>query len=161
MKNMSNIPVKQQGIALVMSLIMLLVITILGVSAVKMSHLDTQVAGNSIFSALVFQGAESALGKSASDSDLSNVDASALDRTVVLDVPAAYFNPAETVTGGAILNSQATIQFDGILDAPVINGVANSTEFKFQVFRISATSNLSTTAARDTHTEGRAVQIPK
>ena len=53
----NNIPKnRQQGVALVMALIMLLVITILGVSAVRMSSLDTQVAGNSMYSSLVFQG---------------------------------------------------------------------------------------------------------
>ncbi|GAA0410869.1 hypothetical protein GCM10009133_19200 [Cocleimonas flava] len=151
----------QKGIALIMALIMLLVITILGVSAVKMSTLDTQVAGNSIYSALVFQGAESALGKVMSESDLSNVDTAASTRTAVINVPDDYFNPAETVSAGATLNSRATVAFDGVLDSPVLNNVANSSEFQYQVFRVVAESRLTSSSAKDTHTDGRAVQIPK
>ncbi|WP_299880918.1 PilX N-terminal domain-containing pilus assembly protein [uncultured Cocleimonas sp.] len=152
---------KQKGVVLVISLIMLLVITLIGVSAVKMSTLDTQVAGNSIYSALVFQGAESALGKVLSDKDLSNVDTAASARNLVIDVPADYFNPAEAVSAGATLNSKATIQFDGVLDSPVLNNVANSSEFNYQIFRVIADSKLSSSSARDVHTDGRAVQIPK
>jgi len=156
-----NIQAKQEGMALVMALIMLLLVTVLGVSAVKMSNVDTQVAGNSIYSALVFQGAESALGKVTSETDLNNINKASTARNTVINVDASYFNPAETVTGGATLNSSATIAFDGVLAAPVINGSANSSEFNYQVFRITAESKLTSTAARDRHTDGRAIQIPQ
>ncbi len=152
---------KQQGVALVMALIMLLVITVLGVSSVRMSNLDTQVSGNSMYSSMVFQGAESALGKVVLDTDWSNISLAATARGVVKTVPANYFNPAETVTAGATLDSTASITFEGLLDAPVLNGIANSTEFSYQVFSISAQSRLATTSASDRHTEGRAAQIPK
>ena len=152
----------QHGMALVMALIMLLVITILGVSAARMSNVDTQLAGNSIYSIMVFQGAESALGRSASSKDWSNLPAAAADPLAApVAVPASYFTPAEVVTGGGVLNSSGEIGFEGILNGPVFNGVANSSEFKYQVFRVSARSSLAATAARDRHTEGRAAQIPK
>lgn len=160
MNNKYNLSKQQNGMALVLALIMLLLVTVLGVSAMRMSHLDTQVAGNSIYSALVFQGAESALGKTVSETDLNNLSASAADRNAEINVPDAYFNPAEIVTGGATLNAKATVSFDGILDSPVLNNVANSTNFKYQVFRITAESNLTSTSARDRHTDGRAIQIP-
>ena len=152
---------KQQGVALVMALIMLLVVTVLGVSSVRMSNLDTQISGNSIYSSMVFQGAESALGKVISDTDWTNISLAANNRGVVKNVPASYFSPAETVTAGATLDSTATITFDGVTDIPAFNGIANSSEFSYQVFRISAQSSLATTSATDIHTEGRAAQIPK
>lgn len=155
-----SIKKRQHGMALVMALIMLLVITILGVSAARMSNFDTQVAGNSIYSIMVFQGAESALGRSVSSKDWSNLPAAAAAAGPVA-VPAAYFTPVETVTGGGILNSSGEIEFEGILNGPVFNGVANSSDFNYQVFRVSGMSNLAATAARDRHTEGRAAQIPK
>lgn len=151
---------RQQGMALVIAMIMLLLITILGVSAVRMSTLNTQVAGNSIFAGLVFQGAESALSRSLSSKDLSNLPAAATAHGTDVDIHSDYF-PSEAVLGGAVLNSSGIISFELILNAPVLNSVANSSEFNYQVFKVRAQSNLASTSARDRHTEGRAVQIPK
>lgn len=152
---------KQKGMVLVMALIMLLIITIIGVSAARMSSNDTQVAGNSIYSVLVFQGAESALGRSASAKDWSVIKLAAEDLTsAAVAVPDTYFD-AEKVMGNATLESSGTVQFETILNGPVINSIANSSEFDYQVFRVTGESKLAATAARDQHTEGRAAQIPK
>ena len=156
----NSITNRQQGMALVMSLIMLLLITILGVSAVRMSALDTQVSGNSIFSVLVFQGAESALSRSTSNKNHFNLIAPATNRGTPSVIASSNY-PAEDVTGGGKLNSSGEIEFEGILNGPVFNGFANSSEFNYQVFKVSAESNLAATSARDRHSEGRAVQIPK
>lgn len=146
----------QQGMVLVMALILLLIVTVLGVSAVRMSSLNTQTAGNSMYSTLVFQGAESALGRSGSD--LFNIRAAALSRGSV-DVPASYFNPVETVTNGVTLNSSATVAFQGVMETLPPNGVANDIKFKYQVFQVNGTSRLNATSARDNHTEGLAIPI--
>jgi len=146
----------QQGMVLVIALILLLLITLLGVSSARMSTLDVQVAGNTIFSGLVFQGAESGLGKIADDRDLFNVDVAATNRGVVNTVPATHFLPVETVTGGAQLIQQGTIELerkDKGLHLP------NSSLFEYQIFRSVAQSNLTSTSARDVHTEGRALPI--
>ena len=159
-KNQSK-KVQQQGMALVMALIMLLVITVLGVSAARMSNTDTQIASNSLYSILVFQGAESALGRSASSKDWTVIELAAADvLSAAVPVPGTYFD-AEQVMGNGTLDSSGTVQFEGILNGPVFNGIANSSEFDYQVFRVTGTSKLSTTAATDLHTEGRAAQIPK
>ena len=147
----------QQGIALVMALIMLLVVTILGVSAVRMSSLDTQVAGNSILSMLVYQGAESAIGKSVTQ---ENLVAPATNKNVASTIT----NPSltgETVTKGAVLNSSAEVIYDKILKSPQINFVANSSEWQYQVFRFTGDSNINATGVSDQHIDGRAVPIPK
>lgn len=148
---------QQKGIALVMALIMLLVITILGVSAVRMAGLDTQVAGNSIYSSMVFQGAESALSRASSD--FFTIEQSVRSRNETIEVPESYFNPIETVNGGATLKSSATIKFQGGIDTPPVNGVANDSEFKYQVVQINAMSSLAATAAKDNHLEGIAIPI--
>ncbi|MEK7989797.1 MAG: PilX N-terminal domain-containing pilus assembly protein [Thiotrichaceae bacterium] len=54
---------KEKGVVLIWSIVILLVLTLLGISAVKMSKTGTQIAGNTLFSMLVFQGAESAIGQ--------------------------------------------------------------------------------------------------
>ena len=144
---------KQQGIALLMSLIMLLLITVIGVSAVRMSLDDTNIAGNSIYSSLVFQGAESSLNRSAG---LFNIKVSAENRNITVS---NSFND-ENVVGGGTLNSTGKIKFEGILNGPQINGVANSSDFNYQVFQISAESKLKATSAKAIHTEGRAIKTP-
>lgn len=164
-ENMKQIITKhhQQGIALVMALIMLLLITVLGVSAARMSGLDTQVAGNSMYSMMVFQGAESALGRAISADSTTRkwyYLKEASDRSGKEQVDTTNF-PDELVTGGAKLDSEITVEYETILNGPVFNNVANSSDFKYQVFRYSADTKLLSTAARDKHIEGRAVQMPK
>lgn len=56
-----KMPHKQQGIALVMSMIMLLMMTLLGLSAMKTSLMEEKMAGNSRDVELAFQAAETAL----------------------------------------------------------------------------------------------------
>ncbi|MEB8433834.1 PilX N-terminal domain-containing pilus assembly protein [Cocleimonas sp. KMM 6892] len=149
-------PRQQKGIALVMALILLLIITVLGVSAARMTGMNTQTAGNSMYSALVFQGAESALGRSGSD--LFNIREAALTRGNVT-VPASYFNPVETVTSGVTLDSSATVSYQGVTDTLPPNGLGNDARFNYQVFQINGASSLNATSARDNHTEGLAIPI--
>ena len=144
---------KQHGVALLMSLVMLLLITVIGVSAVKISIDDTNIAGNSMYSSLVFQGAESSLNRSA---DLFIIKQSAEDRTSTVNLS---YND-ETIVGGGKLNSKGYVKYEGILEGPQINGVANSTEFNYQIFQINAESKLEATSARATHTEGRVIKSP-
>jgi type IV pilus assembly protein PilX len=54
-------PVRQRGAVLVVALLMLLVMTILGVTAMQMSRMEERMAGNSRDTNLAFQGAEAGL----------------------------------------------------------------------------------------------------
>ena len=147
---------KQSGVALVMALIMLLLVTMLGVTAVKNSVFDTQIAGNSIYTSLAFQAAESAIGKSITQ---ENVIEPATNRTQEVQISAGYVAD-EVINGGAYLKSKGTAKYDGVLNGPVINGVANSSNFKYQVIKFSAESSIQATSVKDRHTEARAVQMP-
>ena len=149
---------KQQGIALVMALIMLLLITVIGVASVRSSSIDTQVSGNSIYSLMVFQGAESALGKVASNDDISNIrDAAESALNAAVTVPSDYL-PIETVTGGAKLISTAEVKFEGLVPFSLFSSTPSSTTFDFQVFRTTAETRLNSTSARAKHSEGIAIQ---
>ncbi len=147
---------RQSGMVLVMALIMLLVITMIGVAVVKNSSIDTQVAGNSIYTTLAFQAVESSIGKSITQ---ENIIEPATKRTEYIKITAGYIND-ENINSGAKLVSEGTTKFDGILDGPVINGVANSSEFKYQVIKFSAKSSVQATSVKDEHTDARAVQMP-
>ncbi|MES9945504.1 pilus assembly PilX family protein [Candidatus Thiodiazotropha sp. CDECU1] len=54
---------KQSGVALVVSLIVLTIVTLLSISAVQNTNLDTKIAVNHQFKALSFAAAENALAK--------------------------------------------------------------------------------------------------
>ncbi len=149
---------KQSGIALVMALIMLLLITVIGVASVRMTSADTQVSGNSMFALMVFQGAESALGKVASNDDYSNILSAASDRTGPFPIPDTYLNnPVETVNGGTELTSSAQLEYERIIEGSLYGNIPSSTEFKYQIFRTTAESRLKATAAKAIHVEGVAV----
>jgi len=57
----SNRPEKQQGMALIVSLILLLVLTIIGLAGMDVTTLEERMAGNMKDRNIAFQGAEAAL----------------------------------------------------------------------------------------------------
>ena len=59
--HMTSSPSRQRGVALFISLVLLLVLTIIGVSAVQTTTLETRMARNEHDALLAFQAAESAL----------------------------------------------------------------------------------------------------
>ncbi|MCU7906842.1 MAG: hypothetical protein KZQ76_13570 [Candidatus Thiodiazotropha sp. (ex Epidulcina cf. delphinae)] len=74
----------QRGVALVVSLILLTIITLLSVSAMRNTNLETKIAVNHQFKALTFQAAESALAI-VTGPDLDDLD---------LDIPAVVQSSA-------------------------------------------------------------------
>lgn len=63
----SPAPGQQQGVALIISMILLAIITILSVSAMRGTNLDAKIAANYQHKQLSFQAAESAFAKLTSD----------------------------------------------------------------------------------------------
>jgi len=58
-----NLPSRQQGTALIMAMVVLVILTILGMSAMRSSVLEVRMAGNIQDSTIAFQAAESGLAK--------------------------------------------------------------------------------------------------
>ena len=158
MKNNQTIitgPKKQQGVVLIVALIMLLAITIIGVSAVKRSSMGTQVAGNSMYSMLVYQGAESGIARSMTGGAEKNIKAAAISSPH--DISALL--PDEEVTGGRTMVSNGAVTSVGEFDCPIVSGMASSTSIKCDVYEVNVDTNLAATAAKATHTEGRALYL--
>ena len=84
-------PTRQQGVALVVSLILLVVITLLSVTAMRSANLDTKITVNHQHKQLAFQAAENALTKLTSlpmtDPEMKN-----------LNVPGQIEDTPETTT---------------------------------------------------------------
>lgn len=150
---------KQKGVVLLVAIVLLLVITIIGVTAVNSSGIKVQVAGNSMFSMLVYQGAESTLAKSVTGKAQANIERAAQIRPASYDVASSSL-PLEDVHGGGQISSKATVTSIGVYKCPVVNGVANSSKFNCEIFEINAQSQLLSTAASARHLEGRAALLP-
>jgi len=61
MVNMSNFPRQQRGVVLIVGLIMLLLLTVIGMAAIRGTGIQEQMAGNMRDHNLAFQAAEAAL----------------------------------------------------------------------------------------------------
>ena len=157
MKNKKH-TVKQKGMTLVIAMNMLLVITGIGVSAVKLSRNETMVSANSMLNMLVYQGAESTLIKTATFDDLFDIEKASpgAERNVDSDDL-----PNESILGGKgelVSNANVTV-LDGDL-CPVANNFINS-EGTFSCITFQKTANTSTFGARATHIEGVATLAAK
>ncbi len=157
---------KQKGAVMIVAIVFLLVITILGVSAVNSSIMKTQIAGNSIYTMLVYHGAESALSKSVSDTDLRNLR-DAIDPTKSVPFPVDSTElPDEEIISGGTLSSSAAITYIGKNEGcPETSGLAASTGvgdagFDCYFFKIDATSRIISTNAKDQHIKGVAIFSP-
>jgi len=154
---------KQQGVVMIVALIMLLLITILGVSAVNISRDKTQVAGNSMFSTFVYLGAESTLARSASISSEKHIVDAAASGKALYSIPASAINDSnELINNTTNMASTSTIApIAGIFECPPINNSISSTVFKCRIFEITAQTNITATSATATHIEARAKMTVK
>ena len=152
---------RQQGVVLIIALVFLLLISILGISAMKLTNNNTKIAGNSMYGMLVYQGAESTLAHSVSlGAEKFLIDAILSDDTV-FNVPSEVLNSSgQTVNGTSLsMKSSATITpIPGVLPCPVSNS-ATSSVFKCRAVEITAQTRLPGTGALATHTEARTKEI--
>lgn len=143
----------QQGAVLIVAVVFLLIITILGLSAIKMSGIDSQIAGNSMLSMLTFQGAESTLAKSGKEKYIIQASSG-----TVFNVPATDL-PEERV-GAGILKSKAAVALETTFqECP--SHMASSNKFKCSIYKIDANSQIKGSSAKSQHTMGWGVMQAK
>ncbi len=147
--------VKQQGMTLIIAMVMLLVITGVGVSAVKLSTSEALIASNDTLTMLAFQGAESAIAVSATSKNLHYIK----DAAVLAGAPQSVTVADENVTNGVKLVSTSNVSFLKTGGCPAISGVANSASFDCHYFEVDA--NSSVMGAKAQHIEGKAILTPK
>lgn len=154
---------KQQGVVLLWALGILLVLTLLSISSVKVSTINTQISGNSMASMMVFQGVESTLSKTANTNYIHQAAINTPGRNKA--VPDADL-PNESVSGGS-LSSKASVAYIGYSPCPAVNGIAMSTNASpsaggvtCQIYQVDAESRLSGTGAKANHLLGIAKIVP-
>ncbi len=146
---------KQQGVVLIWALAILLILTILGISSVKKANMGTKIAGNSMASMIVFQGAESALGRVSNNNYIKQAAQLSVGQSQA--IPAGVL-PNEPVTGGNI-RSTGDVMYMEPGPCP-ITGDANSTGIECDVYQFSVESRLQGTGARTQHILGVAALVP-
>jgi len=147
---------KQQGVVLIWALAILLILTILGISSVKKANMGTKIAGNSMASMMVFQGAESALGKTSNLNYVNEVEKLATGQKYV--IPRAVL-PDEPVSGGNIKSTGTVMSMNTRLACPT-TGIANSSSSTCVVYKIEVESRLQGTGAKTQHVLGVAHMVP-
>jgi len=127
---------RQRGIALVVALIFLLMLTILGVSAMNTSALEGRMAGNTQENNRAFQGAESALEKVWKDGAIFK----------------SFTQVGETITDPSSPHTYtgATVNVDVTWEATVpskrTNDPINSGKYSTAIFSMKSASKTATNA---------------
>lgn len=97
---------KQQGVALLVAMVMIFMLSVMGASVMRSSTLEKRMAVNAIQSSVTFQAAESASNLALNDSDNLMISHSAgMDNRVVL--------PIDEVHSNIGLESRSTLVFVG------------------------------------------------
>lgn len=143
---------RQGGVALIFVLVVLLIATILGLSAVNSSLLDTQVAGNASETHTSFQAAETllAITRSSPSNTFSNAITIA-PTTVSISVPAPVASEFSDTAMTATLNyvGEGTVAFGSSIG-----------KFKPQQFTARGTVTRTNSGASATHAQGIVVLSP-
>ena len=92
----SRMPRRQSGAALIVGLILLMVMTLLGITGMSRAITNIRMADNTRQSQAAFQAAQSAIDTEMLDPNPINFDESVLPGTVVRQLDPAYNYPADT-----------------------------------------------------------------
>ena len=109
-RSIAVVPTRQQGIVLFISLVLLLVLTIAGVSAVQTTTLEERMARNSHDSLIAFQAAEAALRQAENWMDANVVGTAVFDPAGAAGMwTAAEFGEDDRWTDDAVWSSGQTV----------------------------------------------------
>ncbi|TDU30789.1 PilX-like prepilin protein [Panacagrimonas perspica] len=164
------VPTAQRGVALAVGLIFLVIITIMGLAAIRVTSSQTLQAANYQFKTVTFQGAESAIrrvmaevrGEVAAPAGETNILVAAVNATDLagrptrsVDIVPPYLT-AGAVTSVAFLTSDNP---DG--SGPPLENFSLKGDTTAYRFTIRATSTLRNTNAASDHQQGLARIAPR
>lgn len=138
----------QRGAALVIGLILLLVLTVLGISGVVTAALELQMSGNTQFQERAFQAAEYGIEQAINAPNLSTANG----YSNKLRVPASGANP--TVPGSTSDDYSYSLYYDSTAGATPVPGGGYSlgTGLEAYHFVVESAGN-SKRGAKDVHTQ--------
>jgi len=148
---MTYLPNKQKGVTLVIGLLMLLVITIVGVTAMSGTTTNERMTANHQFQSLSFQAAESAIHDSF---NVPSVAPSLSDANWRALPPANSYNVDLHKGSSAAVGvaAQANIQFCGEITPPQSDITSSpSGNPMYQVFDIRGSGDVAALGSMETH----------
>lgn len=149
-ETMKNLHHKQQGVVLVVGLLMLLVITMVGVTAMSGTTSNERMTANHQFQTLSFQAAESAIHD---NFNVPSVAPSVMTHPVSV-TPAALNYDVDMAGGNTVsVLASADIQFCGEeipMGSGFCNGMAGPCDID-QVFDVTGSGEVSTLGTQEQH----------
>lgn len=151
----------QQGSVLLWGLVILLVLTIIGIAAMRMANVDNRIAGNQMMYMLTVQGADSRLRESINlyqimQTATQGVIPANYDKQSVRKL--ALSTKTEAVSG---VNTFGDSSLSEGQPCPPLRNIAISTEMvadsggvTCRIYTAQVNANLSGTGARSQHAEG-------
>jgi hypothetical protein len=167
--SLSSSRYRQQGAVLIVSLLMLIVLTIIGISALTNSGMETRMAHNFQHSQIVFQAAETSIDKvlvagtsvdnpfyvEANDPMVTSMSKGIDDTTTAVTYSSTELDPADHL-GEASISSTNTVVYKAVGNCP---GTSFG-ELVCHKFEVISAANIVATGARATHTLGFARAAP-
>jgi len=171
-------PVAQRGVALAVGLIFLIIVTIMGLAAIRVTSSQTLQAANYQFKTVTFQGAESAIrrvmaevrGEVIAPSGEPNILVAAINADNASPRSATNLTgrPARTVnivppylTAGAVTSDALVTSDNPDGSGPPLENFSLKGDTTAYRFTIRATSTLRNTSAISDHQQGIARIAPK
>lgn len=138
----------QRGAVLAIGLLMLLVLTVVGVGAMKSSVLDERVAANSQFRMLAFQAAESALAEHAKPEAIDT-----FVRTGLADVAQTTYQMNASTEAASARDVEVNVTIARDLDVTAKGASLNvgGQRMMVKVYRFTAIATVADTRASATH----------
>ena len=156
MKMSTFSPAKQTGVVLVMSLVMLTVLTLIGVTSMTSATLEMKISNNMQQHNVAFQAAQSRLAFAGAD-DSSNPINYLIAIPDLLNPPVQTCNAGDGCPGGANWVAAAEVKY---LDC--FKGFGNSLEvgkgFSYRLFEIQATGETASGSSRSV--QASAIRYP-
>lgn len=155
---------KQKGAALLVALLILVAISLLGISAMKTSMFSSRVSTGMQADAMVFEGAESAIVEAYEELDgMSTIDLSnflggdVMTRCVVSDNPRkdGLCAGADFMDSRGLLKAHSTSQVSGfrLISGAQISSTGNGGTFVDYQVEISGNSEMATFNIGDSHVQ--------
>lgn len=150
---------QQQGSALLWGMVILIVLTMIGVAAARMTVTDNRIATNQMFSMMSYQGSESTLERVTTLFHF--------DEAVEMADNQKSWHFSDDVANNGLVNSTGTISMAGNLMCTGQEGFAMSVEMNAdaggiacRLFTIDSRAHLAGTGARSVHAQGVLKYVP-
>lgn len=159
--NAKSLKFHQSGAALIWALGILVVMSIVTISASRSSSLSVRIAHNGVLQKTAYQGAESALVKTLERSKMILTSDTGTANTLG--------NKQKTFTATDLgnLTLEGSIEALGTSDCPQLSSIAMSTELSHDnggvtcaAYRVIGSSTVKGTAVRDSHVVGVKIFVP-